>query len=98
MARTKLAGVRLDERECAQLDDVVRALAGRNPDLRPTRSDALRFLVASSVSVLGQMAVTQASPPPELAPGMVWPARPAPLNEGRLPETGTAPKDRQRRP
>lgn len=60
--------VRLGADELAKLDAVVEVLATRNPDLRPTRSDALRHLVSRSATVL-QGAVTGMSAPRPPLPG-----------------------------
>lgn len=42
--------VRLNLQEVDHLDDLVDRLRKRNPDWSPTRSDALRHLIAASVS------------------------------------------------
>ena len=59
----KPVGVRLDPLELRKLDSIVEHLAHRNPDVRPTRSDALRFLLTNSGSVTGATVVAVTEPP-----------------------------------
>jgi hypothetical protein len=59
----KPVGVRLDPVELSKLDSIVEHLAHRNPDVRPTRSDALRFLLTNSGSVTGATVVAASEPP-----------------------------------
>lgn len=55
--------VRLRDHEVEIVDQIRRHLAERNPDLRPTRSDALRYLVSRSGSVLRDLHIAAPAPP-----------------------------------
>lgn len=62
MSRT-MVGVRLGPAELQKLDAIVSTLAQRNPDIQPTRSDALRVLLANSGSVMGALVTASTHPP-----------------------------------